>query len=111
MEYTINRLKVVPFALAISVAYELFSGYVNANADAPVPYIGNFDWIDIAMYSLGSAALAGLLWWQIRLYKSYFASLEAVRSARARAAVPKAATATTSAPRKRYKKRVKRGVR
>lgn len=113
MNYAKNRLKLVPVALGISVAYEMFAGYVNRTTTVPVPYIGDFDWIDIAMYVLGSIAVALLLVWKLKLYRAYFNSARRLEEAEQYArSVQQALRAAAPQPvRKYHKKRVKRGVR
>jgi len=112
MNYAKNRLKLVPAALGLSVAYEVFAGYVNRTTEVPVPYIGDFDWIDIAMYVLGSAAAALLLVWKLKLYRRYFDSARELEEAEQYMRhLQKVQRAANPPVRKYRKKRVKRGVR
>lgn len=111
--HDVARLWLVPVAFTVSLGYELFSGLVHARADGPVPYIGNFDWLDVVMYAIGSLVLAGLLLWKLSLYKLYFRVVERYEQDQAERRRAKQANGSSPSPqpRKRYKKKIKRGVR
>lgn len=111
MQYAKNRLKLVPVALGIAICYELLAGYINRSAEAPVPYIGDFDWIDVLMYIVGSAATAGLLLWKLSLYRAFFNSAQRLEDAKQHARTIAAQLPSPQQSRKRYKKKVRRGVR
>lgn len=56
LEYTLRRATLV-FALLLSYGYEVLVWFFyRQHPTKKVQYVGNFDWIDILMYSLGALA-------------------------------------------------------
>lgn len=106
MKYAKNRLKLVPVAFGLSVVYELFAAYLHRTSPTPVLNVGDFDWIDIAMYAFGSAAVALLLAWKVKLHRDYFDALRELEEAERQKQAPKAASKS-----RKKKRRVKKGVR
>ncbi len=68
LEINAARFKMLTFALVISVGYEVFTGLwlvprAKNKGMQNIP-IGEFDWVDIACYVLGSVAAAAILSYQ-----------------------------------------------
>lgn len=67
LKATVSRFKLLAFALILSLKYELFTGWLiprAKNTGVQDGDIGEFDWLDILCYLIGSAIAAVILFHQ-----------------------------------------------
>lgn len=64
------KTRAMVIALAISYGYEILTGYIyRSNPDVSVSLVGNFDWVDMLMYTLGAGSA-------LVIYRLYGATLD-----------------------------------